>query len=32
MDADMRTMGLFVFFHLVYGVVLGGWLGYGILG
>jgi len=31
-DADGKTVGLFLLFHLVYGVVLGSWLGLGILG
>lgn len=30
-DADVQMVGMFLFFHLVYGAVLGAWLGYGIL-
>lgn len=32
MDADMKAAGMFLVFHLVYGVVLGAWIGVGILG
>lgn len=32
LDADAKSVGTFLFFHLVYGAVLGAWLGYGILG
>lgn len=32
LDADMKMAGMFLFFHLVYGAVLGAWMGYGILG
>lgn len=32
MDADMKAAGMFLIFHLVYGVVLGAWIGLGILG
>lgn len=31
-DAEPIAVGLFLLFHLVYGVVLGAWLGLGILG
>lgn len=32
LDADKRMVGMFLVFHLVYGAVLGAWLGLGILG
>lgn len=32
MSPEMKMAGTFLFFHLVYGAVLGGWLGAGILG
>lgn len=32
MSADVTAAGMFLFFHLVYGAVLGAWVGYGILG
>lgn len=32
MDAEMRQVGMFLFFHLVYGAVLGAWVGFGFLG
>lgn len=32
MSPDMKMAGMFLFFHLVYGLVLGAWVGYGILG
>ena len=32
MEPERKMVGLFLFFHLVYGAVLGGWLGYGVLG
>lgn len=31
LDADRKMVGMFLFFHLVYGAVLGVWLGYGVL-
>jgi len=31
-DADRKMVGMFLFFHLVYGVVLGPWVGLNILG
>jgi hypothetical protein len=31
LDAEMGMVAMFLFFHLVYGVVLGGWLGAGVL-
>ena len=31
-DADMKMVGMFLFFHLVYGAVLGAWIGLDILG
>lgn len=30
-DAEPTQVGLFLLFHLVYGVVLGGWMGVGVL-
>lgn len=30
-DADLPMVGMFLLFHLVYGVVLGAWLGAGVL-
>ncbi|MFB6095140.1 MAG: hypothetical protein ABEJ71_01645 [Halodesulfurarchaeum sp.] len=30
-DPDGKMIGMFLFFHLVYGLVLGGWIGYGVL-
>jgi len=32
MEPERKMVGLFLFFHLVYGAVLGGWLGYGVIG
>lgn len=32
MSPEMKMVGMFLFFHLVYGAVLGAWIGYGILG
>jgi len=32
LDPEPKMVGMFLFFHLVYGAVLGGWVGYGILG
>lgn len=32
MSPEMKMAGLFLFFHLVYGLVLDTWMGYGILG
>lgn len=32
MEPEMKMVGMFLFFHLVYGAVLGAWLGLGILG
>lgn len=32
MSPEMKAAGMALVFHLVYGVVLGGWVGYGILG
>lgn len=32
MSPDMKMAGMFLVFHLVYGLVLGAWVGYGILG
>ena len=32
MEPGPKMVGLFLFFHLVYGAVLGGWLGIGVLG
>ena len=32
LEPEMRMAGMFLLFHLVYGVVLGAWVGYGILG
>lgn len=32
MEPERKAVGAFLFFHLVYGVVLGGWVGYGVLG
>lgn len=31
LDADTSMVGLFLFFHLVCGIILGGWVGVGIL-
>lgn len=31
MDATPKQAGMFLFFHLVYGAILGAWLGYGLL-
>lgn len=31
LDADMKMVGTFLFFHLVYGAVLGGWIGFNII-
>ncbi|WP_435178758.1 hypothetical protein [Halorussus sp. AFM4] len=31
LDAEMKIVGMFLFFHLVYGVVLGAWTGLNIL-
>lgn len=31
MDATPKQAGTFLFFHLVYGAILGAWLGFGIL-
>lgn len=31
MDAEPKAVGTFLFFHLVYGAVLGAWIGYGVL-
>lgn len=30
-DAELPMVGMFLLFHLVYGVVLGAWLGAGVL-
>jgi hypothetical protein len=32
MNSEMKMAGMFLFFHLVYGTVLGAWVGLGILG
>lgn len=32
MSPEMKMAGMFLFFHLVYGLVLGAWVGTGILG
>lgn len=32
MEPEMKMVGMFLFFHLVYGGVLGAWIGLGILG
>lgn len=32
MDPEPKMAGMFLFFHLVYGAVLGAWVGFGILG
>lgn len=32
MSPEMKMAGMFLFFHLVYGLILGAWAGYGILG
>jgi len=32
LDADTKMIGMFLFFHLIYGAVFGGWVGFGILG
>lgn len=31
MEPEMKMAGMFLFFHLVYGLVLGAWFGFGIL-
>ena len=32
MEPEPKMVGMFLYFHLVYGAVLGGWLGIGVLG
>jgi hypothetical protein len=32
MRPEMKMAGMLLFFHLVYGAVLGAWIGYGTLG
>ena len=32
MEPEMKVAGMFLFFHLIYGGILGAWLGLGILG
>lgn len=32
MDPEKKQVGMFLLFHLIYGAILGAWIGYGILG